>query len=187
MKRSGAAKHLLYIPKDELESFTAKHIVVPLVEHEATSLAVALPERAKLAAKIYQEAPILLAIFVYRDLSLDLLEKMVARGMSDQDLPLTEQSPPWIPEDTLHWQSYRKVFHQQWSFTAAVFYPLGDRHQDFVPDIIIPFLSKEEIAHGSFSIVYKVQIEQSHQRLYALKKVCGLKKFPVLDTTERKY
>jgi hypothetical protein len=187
MKQSGAAKHLLYIPKDELESLTAKDIVVPLVEHEATSLAVALPERAKLAAKIYQEAPILLAIFVYSRLDLDLLEEMVAHGMSDQDLPLTEPSLPWISEDTLHWQSYRVLRNLQWSFTAAVFHPIGDRHQDFVPNIIIPFLSKEEIAHGSFCIVYKVQIEQSHQRLYALKKVCGLKRFPVLDNTERKY
>ncbi|KAH8749438.1 hypothetical protein BGZ57DRAFT_861391 [Hyaloscypha finlandica] len=170
MKKSGAAKHLLYIPKDELESLTAKDIVVPLVEHEATSLAVALPERTKLAAKIYQGAPILLAIFVYSRLSLDLLEEMIAHGMSDQDLPLTAPSLDWIPEDTLHWQSYRVLLYQQWSFTAAVFHPIGDRHQDFVPNIIIPFLSKEEIAHGAFSIVYRVQIEQSHQRLYALKK-----------------
>jgi hypothetical protein len=161
--------------------------VVPLVEHEVTSRAVALPERAKLAAKIYQEAPILLAIFVYSRLGLDLLEEMVGHGMSDQDLPLTEPSLDWIIKGTLYWQSYRVLLYQQWSFTAAVFHPIGDRHQDFVPQIIIPFLSKEEIAHGNFSIVYKVQIEQSHQRLYALKKVCELKRFPVLDTIERKH
>lgn len=170
LKRPGAAKALYYIPKDQLERLTTREIVVPLLENEPTDTAVALEERSKLAEKIYHEAPILLAIFVYGRVPLGLLEEMVAHDINDSKLPLPEKIPSWIYEESSQWQSYRVLIRQQWSFTAAVFHHIGD-HQKFAPDIIIPFLIKEEKARGAFSIVYRVQIEQSHQRLYALKDV----------------
>ncbi|KAF4629509.1 hypothetical protein G7Y89_g8640 [Cudoniella acicularis] len=167
MVSSAVERNLKYLPNEDLQAFTHEDIITGVCLVPDCGLTGIQESRTALAQRIYRKAPKLFAIAVYGRIPLSILEKMLDEGVGDEILPLDRDCPSWIASDRRHWGYYRVMYDTQWALTAAVFYLVG-QHQTINANVIIPFLLKDEHARGNFSVVYKIKLEHSHQRLYSL-------------------
>lgn len=178
MVSSASEKSQEYIPKDKLQAMTSENIVRRVVE-TATDIICHPQAREKLIDDIYRKAPILLAICVYTGVPLTLLEAMLGNGMDDTE-PLTRDPPDWL-KGMLHQNNrslvhYKRVFKEQWSFRAVVFDIVGKDYK-LHADEIVPFISKQYLDGGSFSMVYKIRLHRCHHRLYTLPDVSNIQPY----------
>ena len=79
----------------------------------------------------------------------------------DHQLPLDTQTLKTLLKDNT---AVTEFDQRQWELTAPVFTAsIPERH--LPKKIILPFLHDEKIGGGSYSSVYEIRIEASHQRL----------------------
>jgi hypothetical protein len=168
-----------YIPYGVLKRLTGTDIIERVVMEISSKFSLPLEGREELVARLSRDCPILVAIFVYDSLSFPFLKTMVQYGITDKDLPLSSHYPSWLPFSPKHpdWSwirqyrlEYDRLFDTQWHFQAAAFHSVG-QHQNFNEHMIVPYLEKTESGKGGFSVLYKVRIEPSHQKVYSLPRV----------------
>jgi hypothetical protein len=155
-----------YIPHDVLERLTSNEIFERVVKDIISKCSALREKREYFASTLRKDCRILVAIFVYDNLSNSLLETLVQNGITDKSLALPSKCP--FSLSVRHDRSqYDRLYNTQWRFTAAVFHKVG-QCQQFDKIKIVPYLEKIEIGHGGFSTVHEVRIEPSHQKLCSL-------------------
>lgn len=168
-----------YIPKESLEKYTTQDIIARVLDDEPGDLSISIENsqgRKQLAGKIYRRAHNLFALFVLERMKFTLLEEIVSHSKDSMvPMPLPDpysQSIDWLERmgDEEQKQDYQVLYERQWPVQAACFFIPG-QEQNFHPNLIVPYLSKEEFDNGTFSTLYKVRIEPSHQKIYRLRVV----------------
>lgn len=165
-----------------MENFMTEGTIRGLISEQANSLGDDVDE---ITERILHEAPKLILIFVYCRTPLAFLKTLIYHNINDKSLPLPEGRPPWLQkvQDT-HTRDYQKdvdfsyyqmIREDQWKFQAVVFDKVFDEHKILDPNAIVPFRSKVIRAEGAYSVVYKIELEASHQRLYHLPNVSNVK------------
>jgi hypothetical protein len=173
-----------YIPKERLEHLTRHEVFDELVQDPSADFRTGIHDiegRKRLGERIYRGAHLLLLIIIYCQGTFKLVEDMLARQKIGKiQFPLPREHPEWIKKDDSKTidthearslrMAYNLCYRDQWAFQAAVFE--NGENQIFGNDIIVPYLWKEPVGAGAHSTVYRVKIEPSHQKLYALPGVC---------------
>jgi hypothetical protein len=167
-----------YMPNDEMQSFMTENIIRGLVKEEVDNLTIPANEVERITDRILHEAPKLLLMFVYGRIELRFMKILLEKGLNDKNLPFLEERPSWLPSgddtDIGHFRDindYDTVRQSQWPFLAVVFDKVQSGHRKLNPDAIVPFRKKEVRGSGAFSVVYRIELEESHQRLYELPRV----------------
>lgn len=181
-------KNQEYMPNDRMENFMTEDIIRGLIEEEVGSLTMQQNEVDLLTDRIIDEARKLLLIFVHGRVELRFMKILLDNGFNDKALPFLEEHPSWLPQGHDHSQyrdinAYKMVRRSQWPFLAVVFDKVYYHHRKLDSDAIIPFRRKEVRGTGAFSVVYRIELEASHQRLYEIPAVSIISTFHCISGT----
>jgi hypothetical protein len=152
-----------YIPRADLRLFCQRSVIRSSVDNEPQFGSWTQTARDAFSEQIAVQMPRLHAVCIYAGFSLSFLQHLAESGHSDHDRP-PEAHKCEVPSCRFR---LRRFHETQSSFFPAVFEK--DQHfHEWNDDILLPiqFNKKtDDVGHGAFSTVYRVQIDPAHHSL----------------------
>lgn len=152
-----------FLPAEALQTFTSEEIIRWIIEISELRF---LPEQQKnvIITTLHRTSRRVFAIWAYCNLSVDVLNVLIERSITDEKLPLNEDH---VNELGLDISQKRKLTTQfitnQSKFLVVFFAP--NEHKEWTLDWSIPIRYEREkgiCGKGAFSEVYVVRVHQGH-------------------------
>lgn len=151
----------VFIPQNSLEQTLTEETIKRFLSHKQFHKAFYKLE--ELLKVIMEDGKKTLAtcILIHRPLGILRFLEMDRLQNWDSKLPLSAQAAERILKDTADAEAFSNM---QWIFLVP-FLDKEKSHRVFESEVILPFLKSEPFAKGAFSIVEKVTLFPSYQRL----------------------
>lgn len=146
----------LYLSKTDINNLTSREYILSIVEEDQT---IEPTQKREFSDYVYKNARILFAMFVYYGIPMTHLQTV---SYTDDNLPIpTTHILDTRVRQNIPLEFRLHILGGQWMFLAPQF-SSGGSHQKLDPNAILPFRSMVTVSAGTFSSVYKVEIEPGH-------------------------
>ena len=131
-----------YIPHTDLENVIPKQMITEIINEDPYK-SMDEAQKAAFTQRVQSEGRILLTMFIYSGLRMECLKKLLDKGYSDADLPLTTNARCHSHDRCV--RKFDELLGKQGAYLAARFDKPGG-HQNFDHHIVVPihFCPKDE-------------------------------------------